>query len=195
MPFQESRDSTDAARVATRWADEEAVRRGRASILVVDHKSDVHDGTPLASCLNGRCASVRSQQVDAPVGAVIAYLPSPKAFALATRHAKGCSLVVVEHPSPWRLKGWAGALDALDLDSGQSTSFDTGIRNVVARLATDGHNGYGPNRDRESARRTLVTAASAGLLDRDLILGAPGAYGISAAGQFEMERLVSRVVN
>ena len=134
-------------------------------------------------------------KLGVPVGAVIGdHLPSPKALALAEQHAKGSALVVVEHPFPWRLSGWAGALGALDLDNGQRASLDAEVREVIDRLVMDGHNGYGPRRDRESAQRTLRDAASAGLLDRDLILSALGACGVSAAGQFEMEKLIARVV-
>ncbi|SFH01418.1 hypothetical protein [Streptomyces mirabilis] len=56
---------------------------------------------------------------------------------------------------------------------------DARLTSALARLKFYGNNGYGPPFDRQQAARILDDLRAADLLDRDVVLGAMAAQGVS----------------
>ncbi|MEU1238530.1 hypothetical protein ABZ399_30630 [Micromonospora aurantiaca] len=193
VPYQLGREFAAAAVAAMRWAEDQAARRGLPAVLVTDRKGEYHGEALFESYLNGRHASPRSPRVNVRPGAVIAHVPTPGALEVATRLARGNALVVVEHPSPWRLAGWAGVVGALDLDTGEPTTLDPQLHEHLNELVRYGNNGYARGYGRDGAHRVLADMAGAGLLDRDVVLSALSAYDISPAAQLVISSLIDKV--
>ncbi|GAB1692951.1 hypothetical protein [Krasilnikovia sp. M28-CT-15] len=193
VPYQPGREFTAAAAVAMRWAEDHAVRRGLPAVLVTDRKGEYHGEALFEPYRKGRHASPRSPRVDVRPGAVIAHLPTPEALEVATQLASGNALVVVEHPSPWRLAGWAGVVGALDLDTGEPTALDPRLREHLDELVRYGNNGYACGYGRDGAHRVLADMAAASLLDRDVVLSALSASDVSPAAQQVIADLIDEV--
>jgi hypothetical protein len=142
-------------------------RPGHPTVLVTDRKGEYHGRPLFDSYRNGRHATPRSPRVAVRPGAVVAHVPTPEALALASRLAAGNALVVVEHPAPWRLAGWAGAVGAHDLVTGQVASLDPRLSERLEELVWFGNNGYARGYGRDNAQRVLNPMRADGLLDRD----------------------------
>ncbi|WP_157739816.1 hypothetical protein [Micromonospora narathiwatensis] len=193
VPYQPFREFATAAAVAMRWAEGQAAQRLLSAVLVTDRKGEYHGEALFEPYLKGRHASPRSPRVDVCPGAVIAHAPTPEALAVATRLARGNALVVVEHPSPWRLAGWAGAVGALDLDTGETTVLDLRLRECLDELVRYGNNGYARGYGRDGAHRVLADMAAGGLLERDVVLSALSAYEVSPRAQLVIAGLIDKV--
>jgi hypothetical protein len=102
-------------------------------------------------------------------------------------------LVVVEHPAPWRLAGWAGAVGAHDLMTGQVASLDPRLSERLEELVWFGNNGYARGYGRDNAQRVLNQMHTDGLLDRDAVVTALGAFDISPSAQKVIAELIDRV--
>ena len=193
VPYQSNRVFNIAATVAMRWAEQHAAQRGLPTVLVTDRKGEYHGVALFAPYLKGRHASPRSPCVDVRPGAVIAHVPTPEALEVATRLAHGNALVVVEYPSPWRLAGWAGAVNALNLDTGETSKLDPRLREHLDELVRCGNNGYARGYGRNGAFRVLADMAAAGLLERDVVLSALSAYDVSPRAQLVIAALIGKV--
>lgn len=193
VPYQPSREFDAAAAVAMRWAEDQAARRGLPAVLVTDRKGEYHGEALFEPYLKGRHASPRSPRIDVRPGAVIAHVPTPEALEVGHRLARGNALVAVEHPSPWRLAGWAGVVGALDLDTGEPSALDPRLREHLDKLVRYGNNGYARGYGRDGAHRVLADMAAASLLDRDVVLSALSAYDVSPAAQRVIAELIDKV--
>ncbi|MEV5207634.1 hypothetical protein AB0K35_09170 [Micromonospora sp. NPDC053740] len=182
VPFTADRTLEAAAAIAMEWAEPTAVAHQRPAVLVTDRIGEYHGHDLFERYRKGRHVSPRSNRLTFRPGAVIAHAPSPTALHLAMRLADGVALAVVEHPAPWRLSGWARALGARDLLTGQTApALDPKLVEYLDALLFHGNNGYSRGHGRDGAQRVLADLRAEGLLeDPDLIVSALAARGVPA---------------
>lgn len=193
VPYEPTREFDTAAAIAMEWADSQAADRGHPAVLVTDRKGEYHGRPLFDSYRNGRHATPRSPNIAVRPGAVVAHVPTPEALALASRLAAGNALVVVEHPAPWRLAGWASAVGARDLVTGQVASLDPRLSERLQELVWYGNNGYARGYGRDNAQRVLNQMRADGLLDRDVVVTALGTFGTSPEAQEILVKLIDRM--
>jgi hypothetical protein len=195
VPFTADRTLEDAAAIAMRWAEDAAAIHHGPAVLVTDRIGEYHGHEPFDRYRRGRHVSPRSNRPDFQPGAVIAHVPPPGALELAMRLANGTALAVVEHPAPWRLAGWARTLGALDLITEQTTpALNPDLAKHLDHLTFYGNNGYTRGHGREGARRILTSLQNARLLDRDLVLSALAALGVSAHSLDTTAAMISQIL-
>jgi hypothetical protein len=90
------------------------------------------------------------------------------------------------------LRGWAAQVNAVDLTrpEDETDGLDARLTSALDRLKSYGNNGYGPPFDRQQAARILDDFRAAGLLDRDVVLGAMVAQGVSPNGLKRLGQLI-----
>jgi hypothetical protein len=191
VPFTADRTLEAAAAIAMNWAERAAAARQMPAVLVTDLIGEYHGHEPFDRYRRGRHVSPRSNRLDFRPGAVIAHVPTPKALDLAMRLANGTALAVVEHPSPWRLAGWASVAGARDLLTGETAPLDPTLGTHLQHLVLCGNNGYAPGSSRHSAQRILDDLHADGLLDRDLVVSALAGLGVSASNQETIAAMIN----
>ncbi|MET9558815.1 hypothetical protein [Streptomyces tauricus] len=188
------RDWQVAADLAVRWVEREAAEQDTTAVLVLN-AFGAEQTVPALRRLTQQhlVATPRSgrQRVGIGVGSVLAYVPDAKTLEFATGLARGSSLAVVEG-SLFPLRGWAAQVHAIDLTRPEDEveELDSRLTSALGRLKFYGNNGYGPPFDRQQAARVLDDLRSAGLLDRDAVLGAMAAQGISPNGLMRLGQLI-----
>jgi hypothetical protein len=198
VPFTADRTFDEAAEIAIRWADAAVAERGGSVALVTDAIGEYH-GNPIFSRFRFRPelhVSPRSgRRPSGKIGAVLAHVPTPKALHLAGQIADGAALVVVEHPSPWRLTGWARATSAVDILTGNPTpALDATLLKRLRDLERYGNNGYPKGFGRDHASRILREMQADDQLDRDLVLSALLANGVLSVNALEtLDKLITEV--
>jgi hypothetical protein len=194
VPFTADRTFDASAAIAMRWAEQSAAARGRSAVLVTDRIGEYHGRELFESYRAGRHASPRSTRLQVEVGAVIAHVPTPKALDLAMRLADGTALVVVEHPAPRRLTGWARTVGARDLLTGETApALEPALAKHLDSLVFYGNNGYARGSGRDGAQRVLTEMQAEGLLDRDLVVSALAGMGVSADPQEVIATMIDRM--
>lgn len=120
--------------------------------------------------------------------------PAPDTFALARDRARDCALAVVEGFST-PLRGWAVDVGALDLLTFEPTPDERPqeLLEELDRLAFYGNNSWGDTFGRDRARDILGRLDDAGLLDRDLVLGAMLARGASKRGYDQLIKFLDKL--
>ncbi|MEU4161717.1 hypothetical protein [Actinoplanes sp. NPDC026670] len=106
----------------------------------------------------------------------------------------GNGLVVVDPGGPARLTGWAGALGAVNLDTGARAALDPRVRDLLAELVSYGANDYASSGNRDRAHRLLTEMAAAGQMERAVVLGALLAYGASSSAMTAIARLIDLIL-
>lgn len=192
VPYRPERDLVTAAAPAIVWAEQQATTHHRPVVLVTDRADDAGE-VLFEPYRRGRHISPDMPGCDVRPGAVIAHAPTPRALQLAATLAADTALVVVEHPLPWRLTGWAGMLGALNLDTGQTSELAPHVREYIDELLCYGATGYTPGYGRNGAQRTLCNMAAATLLDRDVVLSALSARDITPAALHTISTLIDIV--
>ncbi|ROT25873.1 hypothetical protein EF879_26385 [Micromonospora sp. HM5-17] len=109
----------------------------------------------------------------------------------AANLARNSSLCVIETKAE-PLSGWAAVTGAVNLLTGKPASLDEAVATHLDRLVFYGNNGYGDNFAKQHARRILDDLAAAGVTDRDFIVSALAARGISLYGQKNIGKLIDR---
>ncbi|MEU9507829.1 hypothetical protein AB0D32_16315 [Micromonospora sp. NPDC048170] len=182
VPFTADRTLEDSAAIVMEWAEKAAVAHQRPTVLVTDRIGEYHGHDLFDRYRRGRHVSPRSNRLDFRPGAVIAHAPSPTALHRAMRLADGTALAVVEHPDPWRLSGWARALGARNLLTGETApALDPRLVEHLDALVFYGNNGYSRGHGRDGAQRILTDLRAEGLLkDPDLIVSALAGRGVPA---------------
>ncbi|MCP3782946.1 hypothetical protein NLX85_06150 [Micromonospora sp. A3M-1-15] len=180
MPFTADRTLETAAAIAMEWAERAAVAHQRPAVLVTDRIGEYHGHDLFERYRRGRHVSPRSNRLNFRPGAVVAHAPSPTALHLVMRLADGAAVAVVEHPEPWRLSGWARALGARDLFTGENApALHPKLVKFLDALNFYGNNGYSRGHGRDGAQRVLADLRAEGLLeDPDLIISALAARGV-----------------
>src|SRR6266545_4121562 len=172
----------DAAALAVEWIELEAADQGQEAVLVTNTMDSQPLNSPLGQYMqHGKHFSPRSRPNFRGVP-VLAYVPVAKTLELAISVARGSSLCVVETDT-YPVRGWAAVVGAVDLLTGDRNELDSRLAEPLDRLEFYGNNAYGPPFDRQRARSVLNGLQGAGLLDRDLIISALAAHGISETGQ------------
>ncbi|MFE3034263.1 hypothetical protein ACFXKY_21815 [Streptomyces canus] len=189
------RDWQVAADLAVHWVEREAAEQDATAVLVLN-AFGAEQTVPALRQLARRhlVATPRSgrQRVGSGVGPVLAYVPDSKTLEFATGLARGSSLVAVEGVNLFPLRGWASQVHAIDLTRPECEveEVDSRLISALGRLKFYGNNGYGPPFDRQQAARVLDDLRSAGLLDRDVVLGAMAAQGVSPNGLKRLRQLI-----
>jgi len=193
VPFTADRTLEAAAAIAMEWA-EKAAANDRPAVLVTDRIGEYHGHEPFEQYRRGRHVSPRSSRLGFRPGAVIAHVPTPKALELAMRLADGAALAVVEHPAPWRLAGWARAVGARDLVTGETAAaLDPTLATHLNDLIFYGNNGYSRGHGRDGAQRILTDLQTEGLLDRDLVVSALAGLGVSPDRQETIAAMIAQM--
>lgn len=184
----------DAAAVAMEWAEEQAARRGLPAVLVTDLKGEYAGQAPFARYA-GRHITPRSSRLSVQPGAVIAHNPTYTALELAMTTASGIPLAVVGLlPAPWWLDGWAAAVSARDLLTGEVTVLDAQLVEPLQRILFYGNNGYPRGWGRDGAQRALDEIRDAGLLDHDMVVSALAGLGMPARHQDVLSKMIDKMV-
>jgi hypothetical protein len=194
VPFTADRTLEVAAAIAMTWAEAAAAVRRRPAVLVTDVIGEYHGHEPFERYRRGRHVSPRSSSLGFRPGAVIAHVPTPKALDLAMRLADGTALAVVEHPSPWRLEGWARVVGARNLLTDETATLDPKLVGHLEHLVFCGNNGYARGTGRDAAQRVLEDLYADELLDRDLVVSALAGLGVSAKSQTTIAAMIDRIL-
>ncbi|MEV0112802.1 hypothetical protein AB0H77_06035 [Streptomyces sp. NPDC050844] len=187
-----------AADLAVSWVEQEARAQDAAAVLVLNafgaeqHVPVLRSFAQRHSVTTPRAGRDR---VGSGIGPVLAYVPDARTLDFATGLARNSSLAVVESVGLLPLGGWAAHLTALDLTrpGGESPALDDRLAEALDRLKFYGNNAYGPSFDRQQATRVLSDLHSAGLLDREVVISARAARGVSPAGLDRLRQLISGV--
>lgn len=184
----------DAAAVAMQWAEEWAAVRGLSAVLVTDLKGEYAHAAPFTHYA-GRHITPRSSRLAVKPGAVIAHNPTYTALELAMTTAREVPLAVVGLlPAPWWLDGWAAAVGALDLLTGEVTALDPRLIEPLESILFYGNNGYPRGWGRDGAQRALDEIRDAGLLDHDMIVSALAGLGMPARHQDVISKMIDKMV-
>jgi hypothetical protein len=184
----------DAAAVAMEWAEEQAAVRDLQAVLVTDRKGGYAHAEPFTR-YTGRHITPLSSRLAAEPGAVIAHNPTYTALDLAMTTARGIPLAVVGLlPAPWWLDGWAAAVGALDLLTGEVIGLDAQLIGPLETILFYGNNGYPGGWGRDGAQRALDEIRDLGLLDHDMIVSALAGLGMPARHQDVISKMIDKMV-
>jgi hypothetical protein len=192
IPDSPDREPDAAAVIAIAWAERAALARRSPAVLVTDQINEYHGRELFAPYRRGRHVSPKSRGLDFRPGAVIAHRPTPKALDLSMRLANGAALVVVEHPFPWHLEGWASAVGAQNLLNRETLSLDPTLARHLEQLIFYGNNGYLPGFGQDRAQSVLADIQTDGLLNRDIVVSALAGLGVSASSQERVAAMIDR---
>jgi len=183
----------DAAAVAMEWAEQRAVG-GLPAVLVTDLKGEYAHAEPFTRYA-GRHITPRSSRLTVEPGAVIAHNPTYTALELAMTTARERPLAIVGLlPAPWWLDGWAAAVGALDLLTGEVTALDPRLDEPLQSILFYGNNGYARGWGRDGAQRALDEIRDVGLLDHDMIVSALAGRGMPARHQDVISQMINKMV-
>ncbi|KDN74812.1 hypothetical protein DF19_27385 [Streptomyces olindensis] len=189
------RDWEIAADLAVEWVQQECAEQGAIGVLVLNafgveqqipslrHFAAEHAvTTPRAS----------HHRVGRGIGPVLAYVPDERTLDFAADLARGSSLAVVENMHGFPLHGWARQLGAIDLTrpDEQPEPLGSELAEAIDRLDFYKNNGFGDKFGKQQAQRILQGLRGAGLLDRDIVLGALAARGASDRAVRNLGKLI-----
>ena len=121
---------------------------------------------------------------------MLSYVPTYQELQFAVGLAHDSSIAVVESIAT-PLRGWAAWLGALNLVTGEPTpALEERIGKAVDRLCSYGNNAFADPFENQRAWLILNDLRGGGHLDRDLLLGAMLAAGVSARGIKNLARLI-----
>lgn len=185
----------EAAAIAMDWAETRAAARHRPAVLVTDLKGAYHGDEPFNRYRNGRHITPPSNHIGFEAGAVVAVNPSSAALELAMKAADGNALAVVAlSPGSWWLDGWAGAVGARDLITGEVASLDPRLIEHLRQVIQFGNNGYTRGFGHDVAQRVLHEIQSQDLLDHDVAVSALGGLGMPARHLEVISKLIDKMV-
>jgi len=191
VPQAPGRDPGEAARLAVQWTERQCRQEHARAILVTSTREQFEVPELAEFSKQHSHVTRRSQQRLAGEVPVLAYLPDTEDLDFATRLAGSSSLAVVESDA-FPLCGWAAWLEASDLVSGEATpGLGAVTRDALDRFAFYGNNAFDDDFGRERARAVLAELRGRGKLDRDLLLGAALAAGLSAHAVKNLGRLIA----
>ncbi|MFD7986080.1 hypothetical protein ACFV4M_22285 [Kitasatospora indigofera] len=197
VPDDPERDREAAAGLAVAWVRQQCAEQQSSGILMLK-----------AFGVERQIPSLRSFAAEHTVitpgaprsrgwrsGPVLAYAPDGTTLELAARLARGSSLAAVESAHRFPLRGWAHQLGAVDLS--RPDERPEGLRpelaEAVDRLDLCTTNGFDDPFGKQQAQRILRTLQGAGVLDRDVILGALAARGVSERAVRHLAKLINEL--
>jgi hypothetical protein len=184
-----------AIELAVTWVERQCAQQGAGAILV----TATGEEPPLALALTD--SACRFQHTTARrrgtdhlargVGPVLAYAPDADSLDYAMSLACGSSLAVVERAT-FPLHGWAREVGAVDLTRPDDhlTGHDPQLAQAIDALAFYAR--HPPQFDRQ-AHRILDGLCDLDLLDRDALIGAVAAHGVSPSGLRRLAALADTV--
>lgn len=199
VPEGRDRSWDEDVDLALDWLEQEMADAGSRSAVLVTNTKDISGMAPRLIQFANRNVHTTprsSYSVDVPRGVpVMAFVPSDKAFDLASSLARGSSLVVVESIlTP--LGGWAEAVGALDLTGTHQPAERTpDLAEALDRLDFCGNNGWGDDYGRRDALRILQELKAKGLLEKEALLGDMRARGHDTGRLKRLRQLIDKVAN
>jgi hypothetical protein len=189
------RDWSLAAELAATWVDDRCEKEGSSCVLVTNTLD--HLGVPELDHFGRRHTRIRRAargRVGTGIGPVLSYVPYPEDLEFAMRLARGSSLAVVETTS-FPLYGWAAWLEAWNLVTDEPTRpLQDLIRGVVDHLVFCGNKGFADDFGKQRAQSILTELDREVLKQRELLLGAILAAGVSARGITKLGRLMDKLL-
>ncbi|MFF2375028.1 hypothetical protein ACFVUW_11660 [Streptomyces xiamenensis] len=187
-----------AADLAVEWIRQECADQGACGLLVLN-AFGVEQQIPSL----GRFAAEHAvttpgaarDRVAPGVGPVLAYAPVEKTLDFATDLARGSSLAIVESVHGFSLEGWARQLGAIDLTRPDEhpEPIAPALVKAIDRLDFYKDNGFGDQFGKQQARRILQDLYDAGLLERNVILGALAAKEASSRALRNLSKLIDEL--
>nr|WSY56257.1 hypothetical protein OG999_43015 [Streptomyces sp. NBC_00886] len=189
------RDWEIAADLAVTWVRQECAEQGAVGVLVLN-AFGVEQQIPSLRRFAAEHAVTTPRashdRVGRGKGPVLAYVPDEKTLDFAVGLARGSSLAVVESVHGFSLDGWARQLGAIDLTrpDEQPEQLDSELAEAIDRLDFYKNNGFGDQFGKQQAQRILQDLRGAGLLERDVVLGAMAAKGASDRAVRNLGKLI-----
>ncbi|MFE7192828.1 hypothetical protein [Kitasatospora sp. NPDC057541] len=184
-----------AADLAVAWVRRECAEQDASGVLVVNAFGVEEQIPSLRTFAAEHTVTTRRaarSRVGSGVGPVLAYVPDEKALNFAAGLARGSSLAVVESIGGFPLGGWASQLGAVDLTrpDEQPAALRPEMAKAIERLNLYKNNGFGDRFGKEQAHRILLSLQSAGVLERDVLLGALAARGATDRAVRNLGKLI-----
>jgi hypothetical protein len=178
------RDWSIAAGLGVAWVDARCREEGASAVLVTNALNRL--GVPELDDFERRHTRTSRRagraRVGPGTGPVLSYVPYAEELEFAMDLARGSSLAVVETRS-FPLAGWAARFEAWDLVRNAPTPpLPEAINEVVERLAFYGNNGFSDPFGKKMARSILTDLGGPTGQQRELLVGAVLAAGVSARG-------------
>jgi hypothetical protein len=194
VPFVEGRDMAEAVDLAVEWAQSECAEQGVSGVLLTSDfgvETSVAALTDFAQRHRQTTPRARSRPEFRRVP-ILAYFPNVKMMVQAIALARDSSLAAVEAPD-FALSGWARETRAVDLTnpSADLAPLNQRLVEAIALLHSYGNNAYSSGFGRDQAQGVLSELRDEGLLDRDAIVGAVLARGMSDNGIEQLTRLIA----
>ncbi|MFD8789461.1 hypothetical protein [Streptomyces vinaceus] len=189
------RDWQVAADLAVAWVRQECVEQGAVGVLVLNAfgaEQSIPSLQRFAAEHVVTTPRAARERVGRGAGPVLAYVPNERTLDFAASLARGSSLVVVESLHGFPLQGWARQLRAIDLTrpDEQPEQLDSELAAAIDRLDFYKNNGFGDQFGKQQAQRILQDLRRAGLLERDVVLGALAAKGASDRAVRNLGKLI-----
>ncbi|MEU8138648.1 hypothetical protein [Streptodolium elevatio] len=193
------RDWEIAAQLAVDWIREECADQ-RANGVLVLNAFGAEQSVPALRRFTAQHAATTPRagrnRADSGLGPVLAYVPTERTLDFAAGLARGSSLAVVEGSSS-PLEGRARELGAVDLTRPDETPtpIESALTAAIGRLHFYSNNSFSVQFGKQRAQRILEDLRGEDLLDRELILGALVARGVSDRGVRNLDKLIESVVS
>lgn len=185
-----------AAALCVQWVIAESKAQATDPLLVTPTQSQWSSGAESVVWMAQQyeAATPLSNRAAFSKRPVLAYVPDYQTMEIAGAYARESSLAVVESVST-PLVGWAMEVRAVSLLTGEATP-DTRTesqRKDLESLSFNGHNGWGDDYGKRTARRILSGMRERGDLDPSLILGYMVARGHGHRGVKRLATLIGKI--
>ena len=191
----EERPWDEAADLAVEWIMQEAKIRGERPLLVTPTQSQWDSADAITwMARNCEAATPRGNRPSHGKRPVLVYVPDYDVMNYRLQFARGSAIAVVEEISD-KLSGWAAAVGALNLVTGEKT-IDPITEEQLAeykRIDFNGNNGWASGFGADQTRRILRSLDSIGELDRDHLIGHMLAMGHNARHLKRLRTLVDKL--
>ncbi|CAL9676408.1 hypothetical protein ACFW40_33320 [Streptomyces sp. NPDC058807] len=189
------RDWEIAADLAVKWVRRECAEQSADGVLVLNAfgvEQQIPSLRRFAAEHTVTTPRASRDRVGRGKGPVLAYVPDERTLDFAASLARGSSLAIVESIHGFPLEGWARQLGAIDLTRPheQPEQLNSELTEAIDRLVFYKNNGFGDQFGKQQARRILQDLRAAGLLERDIILGAMAAKGASDRAVRNLGKLI-----
>jgi hypothetical protein len=195
VPDDPERDWEIAADLAVEWVRQECADQGAGGVLVLNAfgaEQEIPSLRRFAAEHAVTTPRASRARVGRGKGPVLAYVPDERTLDFAASLARGSSLAIVESVHGFPLEGWARQLGAIDLTrpEEQPERLASELAEAIDRLDFYKNNGFGDQFGKQQARRILQDLRDAGLLERDVVLGALAAKGASDRAVRNLGKLI-----
>jgi len=189
------RDWESAADLAVAWVRQECAEQGAVGVLVLNAfgvEQEIPSLRRFAAEHAVTTPRASRDRIGRGEGPVLAYVPDERSLDFASSLARGSSLTIVESVHGFPLEGWARQFGAIDLTrpDEEPEQLDSELIEAIDRLDFYKNNGFGDQFGKQQAQRILQDLRGAGLLERELVLGALAAKGASDRAVRNLGKLI-----